>query len=475
MKKEPGFFYRVCLVAGDAMAIVAAFAFSYYFRLNIDPRPYFFTSNGIDFVLTNFMLLPIWLVILSSLGLYSKRVLGHRFLQYWRLLIASVVGVMTIITYDFFANEIGVANSLFPVRTIALYAMAFCFVSLVVMRLLIGGARQFFLRRSVGLIRTVIVGNSDNTTQLLAGISPESGFKVVGVVARNEFIPQDWRKRKHPSAKEAVTNLRPDAIIQTDNDNIEMINKLAIDHHALYYFSPAESSIITMSGNVEFVAAVPIVFVRTTPLSGSARIFKRITDLALGLIFTAVALPFMLLIWVLQKLMAPKAPAFYCDTRLTRFNRKFPLYKFRTIKPEYSGLTPEEAFLKMGKPQLAKRYRAHGDYLKRDPRYTKFGQFLRKSSLDELPQLINVLRGDISLVGPRALQPQELRDYGDRGLLLSVKSGMTGLAQVSGRRDISFNERRALDIYYVQNWSIALDINILMRTIGVVLGHKGAK
>lgn len=129
----------------------------------------------------------------------------------------------------------------------------------------------------------------------------------------------------------------------------------------------------------------------------------------------------------------------------------------------------------MGKPQLAEKYRSHGDYLKNDPRYTKFGRFLRRTSLDELPQLINVLKGDISLIGPRALQPIELKDYGDRGLLLSVKSGLTGLAQVSGRRNISFNERRALDIYYVQNWTPVLDIQIFFRTIACVLRHDGAK
>ena len=145
------------------------------------------------------------------------------------------------------------------------------------------------------------------------------------------------------------------------------------------------------------------------------------------------------------------------------------------MKQEFSGLTPEQAFEKMGKPELAEKYRAQGDYLANDPRYTKLGAFLRKTSLDEIPQFFNILKGDISLIGPRALQPAELKTYGDRSLILSVKSGLTGLAQVSGRRDISFNERRALDVYYVQNWSIALDISIFLRTIAAVLKHVGAK
>ena len=145
------------------------------------------------------------------------------------------------------------------------------------------------------------------------------------------------------------------------------------------------------------------------------------------------------------------------------------------MKPEYSGMTAEEAFTKMGKANLIKKYRADGDYMKDDPRITKLGHFIRKTSLDELPQLFNILKGDISLIGPRALLPGELRNYGDRSLILTVKSGLTGLAQVSGRRDIPFEERRALDIYYVMNWSLAMDAQIFFKTIATVLKRDGAK
>jgi lipopolysaccharide/colanic/teichoic acid biosynthesis glycosyltransferase len=103
----------------------------------------------------------------------------------------------------------------------------------------------------------------------------------------------------------------------------------------------------------------------------------------------------------------------------------------------------------------------------------RIGRFLRKTSLDELPQLINIVKGDISLVGPRALDPFEMEKYSKKNLILAVKTGLTGLAQVSGRRDISFEERRKLDLYYVQNWSFWLDVVILVKTIRVVLGGRG--
>lgn len=475
MKKEPGLLYRVALVVGDAFAIIFAFAFAYYFRVHIDSRPFFFESEIQSFVAIALYLLPMWFVVLASMGLYNRNIISHRILTGWRLALASAVGIMAIISYDYFVHADG-RNSLFPVRTIAIYAGIFCFISLVVMRSLISFCRKMLYRRADrSLLRVLIVGNNDNTRQLLMGISPESGFKAVGAVAKDSYIPDEWKKRQYDDVDEAIRRLRPDAIIQTGNKDLELVNKKAIDHHIYYYYSPSDNSIITLSGKVDFVAGVPIMLINTTPLMGGARIYKRIFDLFFGTLGAIVASPFMLVIYILQKIFDPHAPAIYRDTRLTRFNRQFALLKFRSIKPEYNGLTPEEAFEKMGKPELAEKYRAQGDYLKNDPRYTKFGRFLRKTSLDELPQLINVVKGDLSLVGPRALQPHELKNYGDRGLILSVKSGITGLAQVSGRRNISFNERRSLDVYYVQNWTPGMDITILFRTVGIVLKHDGAK
>lgn len=476
MKKEPGFIYRIFLLFGDALAIIFSFTFAYYFRTHIDSRPFFFESELVDFALTNLVLLPVWLIILLSLGVYKRSVIERPLALASRLLVASVLGVMSIITYDFFINNTTIASSsLFPVRGIAALTAAFCFVTLILERGIISAIRKAFLRHSVGLIRTVIVGDSQNTTQLLMGIWPETGFKVVGVVASDKYVPEEWKKRQYDSLDTAVKNLRPDAIIHTGGKNIEEVNRVAINHHALYYYSPANDSIITLSGKVEWIAATPIVLIRTTPLHGAARALKRLIDIILSLIFIILASPFMLFVFIAQKIADPKAPAIYKDVRLTRFDREFNLLKFRSMKTEYCGLTPEQAFEKMGKPELSEKYRKGGDFIKNDPRYTKLGNFLRKTSLDELPQLFNILKGDISLIGPRALQPFELKTYGDRSLILSVKSGLTGLAQVSGRRDISFNERRALDVYYVQNWSLALDLSIFFRTILAVLKHDGAK
>jgi lipopolysaccharide/colanic/teichoic acid biosynthesis glycosyltransferase len=168
-------------------------------------------------------------------------------------------------------------------------------------------------------------------------------------------------------------------------------------------------------------------------------------------------------------------PIFFRQERLSRFDTKVNIFKFRSMRQEYSGMDPLTAFRKLGRDDLVDKYRSGIDVFEDDPRLTAIGRFIRKSSIDELPQLFNVARGDISLVGPRALVAMELEKAEQRNQILSVKSGLTGLAQISGVSDLSFAERRKLDLYYVQNWSFWSDLVIIAKTFWVVLFHKGTR
>ncbi len=475
MKKDSGLFFHIFLVFGDACAILLSFLVAYLMRTHLDQRPFYFDADPWRFVISMVVMVPVYLVILASVGLYRKSVfLGNsRWHEIGRLFLASVIGMMAIITCDFFLDL-----DLFPVRPVALYAMVSCFVLLGLFRGAVRWGRLIALRHNRrAALRTIIIGNTQNTEYLADYIAsyPESGFRLCGVVASAKYIPKDLRSKQYSSLKEALKKSRPDVIFQTDDKRTEYVYRQAINQHLLYYFVPSNAALTSQTGDLELVGSTPAILVRATPLAGSARFIKRCGDIIFSIIALVIALIPMLIIWIVEKLSDPRAPAFYSEIRLSRYNRRFKIYKFRSMKPEYSGLSPEEAFTKMGKPQLIKKYRAGGDMIPNDPRITKLGKFLRATSLDELPQLFNVLRGDISLVGPRALVPGELHHYGDRSLLLSVKSGLTGLAQVSGRRDISFEERRALDLYYIQNWSVWLDFRIIFRTIGAVLLCKGAK
>ncbi len=475
MKKDYGVIFHISLIFGDALAIILSFLTAYYVRTHLDQRPFYFESNPWQFFVSMLSLLPVYLVILACFGLYKKSIFlkASRTVEILRLLLASITGMMAIITCDFFFNL-----DLFPVRIMALYSVASCFILLCIFRGLVRFIRSLALKHSKNAtLSAVIVGNHANTEYLADYISafPESGFSLAGVVAGAKYIPKDLRKKQYSSLKEVLKKVHPDVVFQTDDKNSDYVYRQSLNHHLLYYYVPSTMALSSQVGDLELIGSTPAIFVPVTPLAGSARFVKRLSDLVLGGIIFILALIPMLLIWLAEKISDPKSPAFYSEVRLSRYNRRFRIYKFRSMKIEYCGMSPEEAFIKMGKPELIKKYRKNGDKIDYDPRITKLGKFLRATSLDELPQLVNVLMGDISLVGPRALVPGELRHYGDRSLLLSVKSGLTGLAQVSGRRDISFEERRALDIYYIQNWSLGMDLRILFRTIGAVLLHKGAK
>ena len=474
MRKKSDFILRVALIVGDALALVLSFAAAYAIRVHVDPRPYEFESQLLEFTLEILWVIPIMIVMLAALGLYRKSVfLGRsRLSEVGRLSLAAVLSVAALIVYGFFTGE-----NIFPVRVMAVMAVGLSFVFLMVERVLVRLVIRQIFRKNYGTKRVVIIGNQKNTEYLADYIAstPESGYRLAGVVANRKYIPKDLRTRQYSSLKEALGKARADVIFQTDEKSTEYVYKQATNRHLLYYFVPSETALSSHFGELELIGNTPVVMVKLTPLTGGAAVIKRTFDVVFSLIAIIVAAIPMAITWLILKLSCVRAPAIYVSERLTQYNRRFKCYKFRSMKPKYSGMTPEEAFIKMGKPELIKKYRKNGDYLKNDPRVTGFGRFIRRTSIDELPQLFNILKGDISLIGPRALLPGELRDYGDRSLLLTVKSGLTGFAQVSGRRDISFEERRALDIYYVMNWSLTLDAQIFFKTIATVLRRDGAK
>lgn len=474
MKRNSDSILRIALVVGDALALVASFALAYFIRVHVDPRPYEFESQLMEFTLTIVWLVPILLIILAALGLYKKSVfLGKSWLsEIWRLMLAAVLSVGALIVYAYFTYE-----DIFPVRAVAAMSVLLSFVFLVLERGLVKlTARQIF-KKNYGVKRVIIIGDHRNTEYLANYIAtdPGSGYRIAAIVAKEKYIPDDLRKLQVNSLDLALKHRKVDAIFQTDEKNTDKVFREAIDRHMMYYFVPSETALSSHFGEMELIGNTPAVLVRLTPLTGGAAVVKRAFDVVVSLLAIIVLAIPMGIVWLILKLTDIHASPIFVATRVTQYDRSFGCYKFRSVKPEWNGMTPEEAFTKMGKPEIIKKYHQDGDSIKDDPRFTKFGKFLRKLSIDELPQLFNVLKGDMSLIGPRALPENEIGEYGDRSLILSVKSGITGLAQVSGRRDISFEERRALDIYYVMNWSLLLDAQIFFKTIWMVIRRDGAR
>jgi exopolysaccharide biosynthesis polyprenyl glycosylphosphotransferase len=480
MKNNISLLYNVCLVVGDFLALVAAFVSAYLLRVkfnvglnptNIGP------SNGREFLGVFLAVAPLWIMIFALLGLYNSNIYEKRFKEFGRLLMGSFIGMLIAVFWNFMADK-----PIFPARLVPIYGFAFGFIFLVAFRNLARLVRVQLFSYGIGLTKVVLIGNSSVVRELVDWLanSRRSGYQIVGIVGQRRLVGK-LNIPTYPSFQQFVKENKEEisGIIQTelyadDVKNTEVLS-YAQEHHTSYRFVPGNSSLFVGNLEVElFRSSLPVITIHHTALFGWGRVIKRIFDLIVGTIMLIPALPIIGVICLIMIIFDHGDPI-WRNTRLSRFGTPIQMYKFRTQLHAYHRMTPEQGFAKMGRPELAKKYRANGDFLEDDPRISRLGRFLRKTSLDELPQIFNVLKGDMSLVGPRPLEPFELTNYDKKNLMLSVKTGLTGLAVVSGRRDITFEERRALDLYYVQNWSLWLDIVIIAKTVRAVIKRDGAR
>lgn len=480
MKNNASLLYSFFLIIGDFLALVAAFVSAYIlrisFRFGSDGRGAATIIGSSEYLKIFLILLPFWLIIFGLLGLYNKKVYDNRFSELGRLVIGSFIGILFLISYSYMTGK-----DIFPAKLVTVYGLLLAFFFTLLVRTIARGVRKSLFSYGYGINYVLIVGETKITNELayLLGDTSVTGYKIVGIVSRKSSSAKHGYA-VYGSFEEAVKELkneRLNSIVQTElyasiEDNTKILS-YAQENHIAYRFVPGNGELFVGNIEVDLFKSIPVIAVHQTALIGWGRIVKRIFDLLVGLVVFIVALPLMMLIYLWLSIF-DHGDALYSQVRLGRFGNKFKIYKFRTYKHAYHRMTPEQGFEKMGKPELAKKYRENGDFLENDPRISRIGRFLRKYSLDELPQLLNLIKGEVSLVGPRALEPFELEKYDKKNLILSVKTGLTGLAVISGRRDIPFEERRKLDLYYVQNWSFWGDIVILVKTAWVILFHRGA-
>jgi exopolysaccharide biosynthesis polyprenyl glycosylphosphotransferase len=480
MKNNASILYNLCLVAGDFLALVAAFVAAYILRvklqISIDPRELGPVSSR-TYIGVFLAVLPFWIFIFALLGLYNSSIYEKRFKELGRLIVGSFIGLLFVIFWNFMADK-----PIFPARLIPIYGFAFGLLFLVIFRNLARYIRGKLFGYEMGLTRVLLVGNTGMTRELIGWLndSRQSGYKIIGVVGGKRSLGAHTDVPLYHTFDQFLRDHNGElhGIIQTelyaDEERNAKILTYAQENHVSYRFVPGNTELFV--GNIEvelFRSSIPVLTVHQTALFGWGRFAKRLFDLGVGMIGLIIASPIMLLLIIAIKINEPRGSILYKPKRTGRYGNHATIFKFRSMYQKYSDMSPEEGFTKMGRPELIEPYRKNGDQLPDDPRVSPVGRIMRTLSLDELPQLINVLKGDISLVGPRPIDPFELEKYSKKNLILAVKTGLTGLAQVSGRRDISFEERRKLDLYYVQNWSFWLDLVILAKTVRVVIGRRG--
>lgn len=412
------------------------------------------------------VILLVQLIVFFSLSLYSfKRRSFLRDLSllfYATLLWSGMVLAILFLEQQFYFS-----------RLVLIVAFSLFFVLAFIFRLIIRVLRRMIYRMGVAVKEVLVVGSGEQAQYLAHALHDLPGYHLKAMLPDEQIELENLSELFSQFQSKRTKDLAVDEVwVATDRLNQikqEDLFDFCADHRILYRYVPNVFASSAKRVDALYVGDYPLIEVVATPLKGWGRIAKRCLDIVVSLSTMIILSPIFLLIAILIKILAP-GPVFIGLKRVgnKEFKAEFTMYKFRSM---IVGAH------QMRKDLMALNERKGGPLfkMKDDPRVTPIGKILRKFRLDELPQLWNVLKGQMTLVGPRAHELEEVSKYSTKQLrLLRAKPGMTGMAQVSGASDLSFDEEVRLESYYIQNWAFLLDIQILLRTIWVVISRKGA-
>jgi len=464
------------LLAVDAATIGLAFWLAYIFRFNLSLA--FFQLEVVPSFsfyrnLTTVFLIPLWVIVFAVTGLYRKQNLLGGTQEYAIVFRATTVSFVLVIAAGFLEPDLVIA------RGWLLLAWLFIFLLVAVARFWMRRAIYYLRQYGYFLSPTVIVGANQEGRWLADQLMTwkTSGLHVVGFV--DEKVAPGTTLFRNLQALGTVDQL--DKIIEqykieelilatsaisSRNKMLEIFQRYGTNETINVRMSSGLYEIITTGLTVKEFAYVPLVGVNKVRLTGVDETMKLVLDYVIAIPTFIVIAPLLLALAIVIRLDSP-GPVVHRRRVMGVNGKQFDAYKFRTMYVNGDEILNAHPRLKA---ELARNHK-----LKEDPRITRIGKFLRKYSLDELPQLFNVFKREMSLVGPRMISPKEMEEYNQWGInLLTVKPGITGLWQVSGRSDVSYEERVRLDMYYVRNWTIWLDLQILMQTPWAVFKGRGA-
>src|SRR6266853_40314 len=436
------------------------------------------------------LIIPIRLLLLRYYDLYRVRGEFSFVDDVASVFKAIATGTLLIVAATFMYRG-GVAFRTFSYsRGIFLLDFLFVFVSVSVVRMILRTGQILVRRRGINLIPTLIVGRGAEAVVCIREMRarPELGYRVIGIIDNGpmsivpgssfEGVPVIGNLENLPQAiRESRAN---EVIISDPNVPGEKLFDVMIQtgrrRGVEFRIAPTLLNCLPSKTEIDQVGSLPMVTLFRSPLSNSARLVKRGSDLIIAGMALSLLSPIWLLIALLIKLDS-RGPVFYRQERVGMDGRVFLFYKFRTMRAGTDDAEHREFQRKyiMGQAGSNLGDEERPAYkLRADARVTRWGRVLRKTSLDELPQLFNVLRGDMSIVGPRPPIPYEVESYELwHRKRLDMKPGITGLWQVSGRNRLAFDEMVRLDIEYIEEWSLMGDMGILLRTLPAMLQGSG--
>lgn len=477
MQKRSELIFNLLLLPIDFLAVTAAFVAAYIIRVRIEDRLVPNPLGILLFLKVFLIIIPVWILIFALLGLYTQSSQRGRLEEMGKAIIGVSGGVMFMILLDFISR-----NPIFPAKAIPIYGFGLSLAFVIFGRQVVRSLQRWLFNYGVGVQRVLLIGSGPVAARLSADIHQRgSGYRVLGVVDSSKGAARRLKGQtiyaSFEEAKRDDSFKELDGFIQADSaleqDEILAMVDYASSHHLGFRFVPNQFGLYAVNSRIMVMSGVPMVEIRKTPLDGWGRIAKRTFDIVGSVAGLVILSPVLALIAIIMKLTDP-GPVFYRQRRLSRFGKPINIVKFRSMKRAYSGVDDAKALESIGGPQLVEEFMREKK-LSRDPRVSATGSFLRRTSLDEFPQLWNVLRGDLSLVGPRPMLEDELERFGEHlNNILALRCGLTGLWQISGRSDIGFEGRVKMDLYYVENWSLLMDLSIILRTIMVMIRGRGA-
>ena len=487
---------RIAMITLDATLAYTAFLLAYYLRYHVflnssllatirknlsgiqNSAPHLHSTVPVQDVftpLTSFAGLEISIVIglialFALRGLYSIRLTGSWFRQAWTIITSATMGLAFLITYYFVFQPPSNSRLLVP------FVWAVAIVVVCAGRLVVSLSMGLLYRLGLGETRLLVVGSGRLGKMIMQHIAanPNLGYTIVGFLHDMNEPPSDFGRFKMLGTLEdlgmVIRSMQIDEVIialpaHLHEQSIKSV-RLCERVGALFKLVPDLYELNLSRVDMEAIEGIPLISIKQASLNSVQQAITRLVDFVVATLLLVVGSPFWLLIALAIRLDSP-GPVVYKQTRIGLNGRPFKVYKFRSMyKNAEQVLTALFEYNEAQGPLFK---------IKDDPRITVVGKFLRRTSFDEVPQLINVLRGEMSLVGPRPPLPHEVAQYEEwqKGRL-AIKPGMTGLWQVRGRSNISFEEGVLMDLYYIENWSLHLYFLILLRTIPAVLFSRGA-
>lgn len=399
--------------------------------------------------------------ILAINGVYSLRSRNNFIIEIFRLLFSLFAAFLIFLLYGF------IVRIFFESRFIFFAALIFSFLLLLLERMILYWLEKFMYHKSGAILnQVIIIGTDDNSSRLKKYFQehPSYGYKIIKTLKTIDL----------KKINSIIAHNKVDDIIFTSSNDINKfviteLSNLCQEKAINLKYVPTLFEISLVGTQFEEIEGVPVLELKKTSLDGWGKVYKRIFDLVTATVLLVISFPLLLIIAIIIKIDSPGPIFARIPHRVGFKGEPFYMYKFRTMIKNAD---------KLKKKLLPLNERKDGGplfKLTNDPRVTRFGKLLRKTRLDELPQLINVIKGEMSLVGPRPHEIQEVEQYKPHHKrVLGIKPGITGLAQISGSHNLPFETENKLDLYYIENWSPLLDLKILAKTLIFLFKDRSA-